>query len=558
MSTVYAPHLTSPIGGENFNQSKVSITWDKSDPPTDDIYNASSVISYEIEYTDNYDFEQTNWSTVKRRIPWNETSYEWIVGKKIKSESLKIRVRAKNSIDGSLSDWSMCGGIFSVNIFKLIAPIIASPVGNQVYTDYILIILDESLVQNTFNQKVRYYLDYSSKARELDWTNIAKDIPVGQNVIRWDLEGIVPADDYVLKLTAKNAALSCLQSSEPTPDQVAMQFVYNIKIQQPGLFLIDTKPPEASLRVDSSAGITNDLIHTLTVYAEDETSEVEQIQIRECDATDQIALGDVTGANFDAVINCTSITELIANQGADVNFGKLIGKPLGYSAKTQWTLEDKSGLRKIEALLTDSGGNIAIQTASNSFIPVFNFGAKINDIVVTIEERSVTTFDTNGAPITPPESSSYEVAYLVTSTGEYYILEPLPRLIVDSRYDRNFKLIYPFHNYIFIFTYVNNNLIADTGSVYRDDKSSVSFFFQFPNSNSEPNAVTEFKDGLYVGLENGELWKFSGTTLTLLTTLPNPISSLVGDEELMYIGLLNSSLITVYNGQVFVTSDIDS
>jgi hypothetical protein len=555
LAIVYAPHLTSPVGGEVFNYGKVTITWDKSDPPTDDIYSQAAVISYELEYTDHYNFDQTVWSTIKRRIPWIETSYEWIVGKKIKSDSIQVRIRAKNSLDGELSDWSMCSGTFSINVFKLTPPIIASPAANQVYTDYILIILDESVTQNTFNQKVRYSLDYSSESRDVGWTNIVKDIPVGQNVVRWDLEGIVPADDYVLRLTAKNSAASCLQSSEPTPDQIAMRFVYNLKIQQPGLFLIDTKPPEATLAIESSSGITNELIHTLTVYAEDETSEVEQIQIRECDATDQIALGDVTGANFDSVINCPPITELIASP--TVNFGKLIGKPLGYSAKTQWTLEDTSGLRKIEALLTDSGGNIALRPSSISFIPIFRFDAKINDIIVTLEERNVITLPDEDGEISS-ETATYEVAYLITSTGEYYILEPFPRLVARSQFGRNFKLIYPFNNSNFIFTYVNNDLVADTGSIYRDDKVIVSFFFKFPNAVSETNAVTKFKTSLYIGLENGELWEFNGTTMTLLTTLSNPISSLIGDDEYLYIGLFNSSLITVYNGTDFVTSDIDA
>ncbi len=49
MATTFAPHLTSPKGGEIFNLGKVTITWDKNDPPTDDEYGAISVISYEIE-----------------------------------------------------------------------------------------------------------------------------------------------------------------------------------------------------------------------------------------------------------------------------------------------------------------------------------------------------------------------------------------------------------------------------------------------------------------------------------------------------------------------------
>ena len=63
--TVYAPHITSPRGGEIFNLGTVNITWDINDPPTDDEYEATSIIAYEIEYTDNYRLEDTVWNTPK-------------------------------------------------------------------------------------------------------------------------------------------------------------------------------------------------------------------------------------------------------------------------------------------------------------------------------------------------------------------------------------------------------------------------------------------------------------------------------------------------------------
>ena len=324
---LYAPHIISPKGGEIFNLGEVAISWDRNDPSTDDPYESTTVVSYEIEYTDNYQYENTVWHTLKRRIPWTETSYTWKVGKMIKSSTVRVRIRAKDSLDGGLSDWSMSGADFSINVFKLVPPAIVSPLPSHVYTDFILIILDETITKNTFNQKVRYTLEYSSEKRDIDWTVIVKDLPVGQNVIRWDLDDVSPSDDYILRLTAKNAATSCLQSSDPTPDQISRRFVYNLKIQQPGMFFIDTKPPQAVLDVESSAGITNELVHTINIFAEDETSDIEQIQIRECDATTQVALGNIAESGF-GEDSCLTIEELISSQGQNVDFGKLIGKPL--------------------------------------------------------------------------------------------------------------------------------------------------------------------------------------------------------------------------------------
>jgi len=557
---VFAPHLISPKGGEIFNLGEVLITWDRVDPPTDDPYEATTVISYEIEYTDNYQFENTTWHTLKRRIPWTEESFTWNVGKMIKSSTVRVRIRAKNSMDGALSDWSMSSGDFSINVFKLVPPAIVSPLGSHVYTDFILIILDETLTRNTFNQKVRYTLEYSSEKREIDWTVIARDIPVGQNVIRWNLDDLAPSDDYVLRLTAKNAATSCLEAGEPTPDQISRRFVYNLKIQQPGMFLIDTKPPQAVLDVEGSEGITNELVHTINVFAEDATSDVEQIQLRECDATTQVALGNIDAAGFGEV-ECSTIEELIDEQGQDVDFGKLVGKPLGYSTKTQWTLEDKSGLRRLEALLTDSGGNTSIQDIGNTFVPIFRHDVEINDLIVSVEQRNsvIITEDADGnASIQEETDQNFEVAYLVTTDGQYWTLEPFPRLIADSVFDRDVRLLFAYQGAVFILTYTNNDLIADTGTVFRDDKTIITNMFSFPNALSQPNSVASFQNVMYMGLENGELWKFDGVTVSQVTTFSNPISTLSGDNEYLYVGLFNSSLVTLYNGTDFFTSDVET
>lgn len=553
--TVFAPHITSPKGDELFNLGKITITWDRNDPPTDDPYEATSVISYEIEYTDNYNFENTVWHTLKRRIPWTEISFEWVAGKMVKSTTVRVRIRAKNSLDGELSDWSTSSGDFSINVFKLIPPAIVSPLPNHIYTDFILVILDESITRNTFNQKVRYTLEYSSKKRDIDWTLIALDIPIGQNVIRWDLEDVPSSDDFVLRLTAKNTANSCIQTPAPTPDQISRRFVYNLKIQQPGMFFIDTIPPQTILDIESSAGITNQLTHTLNIFAEDSTTEVEQVQIRECDASGQLALGEVENLEEEST-DCTSIEDLIA--GPDANFGKLIGKPLGYSTKTQWTLEDKSGLRRLEALVTDSGGNTSVQDLQKTFIPIFRSASSIEDIVVTTESREVTTIvpDGDSFKVTTEPQQLFEVAYLAVEDGTYWILEPFPRLIATS--NRQVLALFAFEGFVYLFTYVNSDDTLDTGTVFRDDKTQITNIYDFSSSLSITNAVAEFQEVMYIGLENGELWKFDAVTFALVTTFDNPISSLAGDNEYLYVGQSNSSQLSLYDGTTFFDSDVEA
>jgi len=548
------PHITYPKGGETFNLGRVNVTWNTNNPLA---LNENPLLSYEIEYTDNYIGEDsTNWHSARRRIPWNTTSYEWITGKMIKSDSVRIRMRSRHH-DGSMSDWSMISGNFAINVFKIIPPVIVSPVSYYSYTDFILIILDETLTTNTFNQKVRYTLEYSSNDRNVDWTVIAKDIPVGHNTIRWNLEDVVSADDYVLRLTAKNSATSCEQTAEPTPDQIARRFVYNLKIQQPGMFLIDTKPPEAILDVESSSGITSELTQTLTVFAEDSTSNVEQIQLRECNASQQLALGDVSQAT--GTTDCESVEDLLS--GKNLNFDTIIGKPQGYTAKTQWVFEDVSGLRRLEAMLTDSGGNSSLQALQKTFIPAFRADTDtINDIIVVKEirdkhNRSVDS-NTGVVTITTTPDVDFEVAYIGTQSGKYWVLEPFPRLVDDL--NREIHILIEYFDVVYILTYVNNQDTVDTGSIYRDDKTQITNIFDFDQDSLRiPNAVAIFREIMYIGLENGELWSFNGSTPTLITQFANPITSLVGDNLFLYIGQSNSSAFNLYNGTSFFESNLE-
>ena len=544
------PHITSPKGGEVFNLGKVNITWNTNNPLA---LNASALLSFEIEYTDNYvGLDATNWHTLKRRTPWNQNSYEWIVGKMIKSDSVRVRLRARHH-DGSTSDWSMMGGNVAINVFKLIPPAIVSPLPYHVYTDFILIILDETLTTDTFNQKVRYTLDYSSDARSVDWTIITEDLPVGQNVIRWDLTNVASSDDYVLRLTAKNAATSCLEGSGPVPDQISRRFIYNLKIQQPGMFLIDTKPPEAILDIESSSGITSELTQTLTIYAEDATSEVEQIQIRECSAGQQLALGDQS--QIIGTTDCTTIDDLL--KVSVVDFDTIISKPLGYSAKTQWVFEDVSGLRRLEAMLTDAGGNNSLQALQRTFIPVFRADTDtINDIIVVTEARQTRIFSENpttGQITIDLQDATFEVAYIGTQSGSYWILEPFPRLV--SEIDREIRLLIEYFDVVYLLTYIS---ASDTGSIYRDDKTQLTNIFDFDQDALRiPNAVTIFRNVMYIGLENGELWSFDGVTPSQLNQFDNPITTLVGDNIFLYIGQANSSEFVLYNGTEFFESDLE-
>lgn len=549
---LYAPQITSPVNYAAFNNGVVNLEWNDSSSASLDADVNTDDISYEIEYTDNYKSSATTWYSIKKRLPYGTTSYAWNVGKMLKSDNVRIRIRSRCRTDNSSSDWSISNP-FSVNVFKLTAPPIISPVSFRAYSDFILIILDESLVLNTYNQKVRYILDYSSKKQSVDWTTIATDIPVGQNVIRWNLEGVPSSDDYVLRITAKNVSTSCVDEESSEPDQISKQYVYNINIRQPGVFLIDTRPPQAVLEIESSTSVTNKLEQVINIFAEDATTEVAQVRLRECDAGSSLALGDLEDP-YDPLGGCTDLSEIVAD------FSKF-GKAVSLNAKTHWIFEDRSGLKKIEALLTDSGGNSSLQEQVKVFLSVISLDDQIADFAIMVEQReNFQITEANGAATITAEPSIFEVVYIGTTSGNLWVLEPFARHLY--KLDTNLEIVrlIEFNDNLFITAYDNEN---DKGYLLRHDSTSASELKEFTNQESRgsisPVAVAIFQSILYIGFENGELWSYNGVSFAAIDIpTTTAIKTLYGDNQYLYIGFENSSDMLLYNGTTFFTLNLES
>ena len=558
---------------------------------------SASDLTYELEYTDNDIGRETNWHSFKKRIPSTDSSYVWSVGKMIKSNSIKVRMRSRYRVTEESSSWSISNQ-FSINVFQLTAPEIVNPVSNTLYTNFILIILDESLTRETYHQKVRYTLEYTSAKQNIDWVTIVSDIPVGQNVIRWNIEGITSSDDYSLRLTAKNNSTSCVDETESEPDQIARSFVHNIQIQQSGMFLIDTKPPEAVIEIGGNDRVTNQLNQIINIFAEDATTEVKQIQLRECNATSSLSLGnleDTESQELAAAIQVATATAqaecsaqnlsqtdceaLVAERVAEVaalfgsgcesveellagnrEFDKLItDSPLGSATKVQWVFDARdangdpvSAVKKIEALLTDVGGNTSIQDNTKVFLPIYNSEVEINDFVVVIEQRDNTTFGSDGTIDT--EIATYEVVYAGTSAGELWVIEPFARYIYTIDNHPNILLIYEYSDSIYLFAY---NETSDEGAIYRHDGSFATIMETFDSGSGLARGMTEYNSSLFIGLENGELWEYNGFSFTLKTTFTEPINALHGDRNYLYIGFQNSSTLTLYDGDTFFSLGIE-
>lgn len=509
-----AIQIISPMGGEVYNTGTVEISWQ----PTFEDDN----ITCEIEYTDFYNGDSTVWNALRKRISSYSDSYTWTVGKMLKSEHCRVRVRTKNINTDETSEWSLCGEDFSVNVYQLLAPVIINPVSELVYSDFILIILDESLTINTYNQKVLYTLEYSSESKDIDWTVIVQGATVGQTSFRWVTESLSPADDYVLRLTAEGG------------DQVARSYVYNINIHPSGLFIIDTVPPEAILQAETS--ITSQEQQIINIFASDSTTTVEDMQLRECNNFGLTRLGPIEESATEP--SCPLIDELLKTDPTL----KTLGKIQNYEPKILWTLSNVSGTKKIEALFRDAAGNMSLSLPSKIFLSLLQSGYAINDFLIRLETKTSLNL-TETKDVTTFKETSYttEVMYVAMESGDFWAINQYPELLYSL--NKPIKRLGSLFNLIYLFTY------STSSEMYRHDGTDATLIFQFPSS--ETKAVASFRSGMYVGLNNGELWKFDGTSFSLLRTFTDTITSLTADTVYLYIGFDNGDIITTYDGATF-------
>jgi hypothetical protein len=531
---LYAPNLTSPVGEETFNKGFITISWEIKDPPSSNSSVELSDITYEIEYTDNYIGRETVWHTVKKRIEGETTSYLWYIGKMLKSETLRIRIRSFYEYANIFSEYSPSASSFTVNVFKLVTPVILSPLSGNSYIDSITIILDENNIEDTYNQKIYYKIEYQSTKSDIDWTVLYDELPVGSTTIRWNIDGLPNSDDYQLKLT----------SYDKNNNQYATTYVDKIKISHPGLFYIDTLPPVANIEFENTNQVTNKLDHIVNIYAEDSVTDIKTISFSDINLTDTtdkqvLTLGPVQESNTDKYFSPIQILPCDSNVFQ-----------IGNTPKIQWTFADKSGLMRLNSVFTDYGNNTSCNILEQFFVKLWKYDEKMTDFISVREDRDYLKI-TNGN--IGADTKRVNTVYVSTENGKIYRVEPFPIQIYDIGIGIT-KLSF-LYDVLYVFSYNNN---TDVARAYRDDKTdSLYLLTEFTDPISKITAVCQYGSYLYIGMENGQLWIFDGASFTKIHTFDNPINYLTGDSRYLYIGFFSGTNIVLYNGSSFFALNIE-
>lgn len=330
-NSINRPTLVFPNGGEDILTREIEISWKETFPPSSD----NLEIWYEVYFTENYDYmTEPDWKMIAS-IPTGIGKYLWKVGNSIKSKNVRVGIRAVNS-RGERTDMSISSNSFSIRKSLPVTPAVLSPIPNQRYGSSIKFVFDDSAVLNSFAERAKYYIYFSSVKASIPFTVIAQKIPVGSGPLVWDTTLIPPSDDYVITIY--------LSDDDGNKSQEVN--IRNISIIQEGFFLIDTKPPTGFIQINNSDQFTKDVNVTVRLYSYDEITDVHSMQFIESEETD------------------------------------IAGPPESFANVKYWQLSDKDGVKTLKVKFQDYGANRTVQDVK-SFRVLFDLNNDdISDIAV--------------------------------------------------------------------------------------------------------------------------------------------------------------------------------
>lgn len=262
------PTLVFPNGGENILTRAIEISWLEPKPLSLD----GLSVWYEIYYAEDYDsLDEPDWKQIAS-LPKGTNRFEWKVGNYIRSERVRVGVCSVNS-RGERSEMSVSADNLRIRREFPVTPAVLSPVPQGRYGSSVEILFDDAAIKDTFGQRAKYYIFFSSRDAEVPFTPIAQKVPVGTGPLVWDTSLLNPSDDYVLTVYL----------ADDEGNKSAEVNVRDIQIVNEGFFLIDTKPPSGYLSINDGDEFTRDSDVTVRLYAYDETTGAHSMIFKEGD-----------------------------------------------------------------------------------------------------------------------------------------------------------------------------------------------------------------------------------------------------------------------------------
>jgi len=305
-NAINRPTLIYPNGGEDILTREIEVLWKEPSPPSTD----NLEVWYEIYFTENYDYmTEPDWKMIAS-VPSGIGKFLWKVGNSIKSQNVRVGIRGVNS-RGERSTMSISAASFSIRKSQPVTPTVLSPIPGARYGSAVRFIFDDSGIMNSFVQRAKYYIYFSSLKAQIPYTPVVQRMPVGSGPIVWNTSLLPPSDDYVLTIY--------LADDDGNKSQEIN--IRDVSIIQEGFFLIDTKPPSGYVQINDSEQFTRDENVSVKMYAYDEATGVHSMQFIEEAEND------------------------------------IVGPPESFANVKYWTLTENDGVKILKVKFQDFGAN---------------------------------------------------------------------------------------------------------------------------------------------------------------------------------------------------------
>jgi len=269
-------------------------------------------------------------------------------------------------------------------------------------------------------------------------------------------------------------------------------FVNNISIGHKGRLIVDTVAPQGSIVVANRQQYVRERDVILQLFAIDELTGVASAEITETNVTD----------------NTTTNSE----------------EP--HAQVKSWTLSENDGRKRLQAVFTDNAGNKLSSSVYKYARTYFDVNAEIIDIVKLTDDIYVLVSGSSPA--------------LYQGQNIWLTLSDTPTAME----------VYSGTIYIGTRNSINRGKLSIVSG------SDIIEAIEFTSNDSSINAMEVIDTTIYMGLQNGMLYSYDGTSFTLLTTFGFKIATLVAKDDVLIIGFENSSDIYVYDGMSFVLAEV--
>ena len=489
----------------------------------------------------------------------------------------------------------MSHSAFSVQNKILPSPAVISPVDGDIFFSYISIVFDQGGLAGQFPKRAHYRVSYSADSQETDWTCIGDDIPVTTSESYLDVSGLPSSNDYSLKFELIDG------ENSSTPFFVKDITINNLNFFK----IDTVPPAGViKVRNNTEYIKDRDVILELTAYDKTSGTESFRIIQKEVDRSDDDTVGPlVPMSNISSwrIVNDDGV-KLVQASFADYAGNELEPTSSDFFFRTYKSVDNREissllvspngasydvwmavGGASPELYLNGSSIVGAEAVGAEKYLPDYISGTSDGyeitynvdslssvDIVfeateeqsrLVVESDSGTLADTgmisSSTAISLATSGVEEISLTVTtraasSTWEYSI-ESSDSYSSDSDFystaasqDKPVGEILSMAIYNDVL-YLGEETKEAKGLLQRYTGGHIESVYEINSTDSlspldsAMNSMVVFEGKLYVACENGELYSFNGTSMTLETTFEAALNEIGTDNNLLYIFLSNSS-----------------